>query len=216
MISISPGWILGPKGPRAFEQSCRVCAFVDAVQVEAVHKVVGETGGGAMFGRFGIGIDGELAERDPDVQVGVQVADALDGQPVTEQLVVGHSKVFPGIADAGRVFADEMPKEGVFPGFVERDPVLDAVPKGLDDDLGIVGEIVGGIPTDEPAILLEQGLGHIPVEHRDKGRDVFLQERIDQALVVIQPLGVDRAFALGEHPAPGDREAVGVHLASRP
>ena len=149
------GLDFGPKGPRAFEQSCRVCAFVDAVQVEAVHKVVGEVGGVAMFGRFGVGIDGELAEGDADVQVGMQVADALYRQPVAEQFVVGHSKVFPRITDAGRVFADEMAEEGVFPGFVERDPVLDAVAQGLDDDLGIVGEIVGGIPTNEPAILLE-------------------------------------------------------------
>ena len=50
------------------------------------------------------------------------------------------------------------------------------------------------------------------MEHRDEWRDVFLQERIDQALVVIQPFGVDRAFALRQHPAPGDGEAVGVHL----
>src|SRR5262245_25522693 len=99
---------------------------------------------------------------------------------------MGHPEILPGVGHAWGMFADEIAEERVRPGFVECDPMFDAVAKCSDDHLNILSEIGRCLASSKAAILLEERLGHVPMIERDEGGDVLRQQGIDQAVVVIE------------------------------
>ena len=91
--------------------------------------------------------------------------------------------------------------------FVERDPVLHAVPERADDRVRVPRE---GVRHDAraPAALGLERLRKVPVEHRHPRGDPMLEHRVDQALVEGEALLVQRAMALGEDAGPCEGESV--------
>src|SRR5512139_856193 len=105
--------------------------------------------------------------------------------------MMGHTEIRERVMMPGRMRPEQMPKGGMLPRFVERDPVLGAVAQSFDDHLSIIRKIVCHIaPGKAPAAVL-QGLRRVPVEERDEGQDASFKQRIDKAFVVIQSLLVD-------------------------
>jgi len=62
----------------------------------------------------------------------------------------------------------------------------------------------------EPAATLVQGHRQIPMIERRHRSDALLQQGVDQARVEVQPQTIDRPPSLGQHPAPGQAEAIEV------
>jgi hypothetical protein len=93
--------------------------------------------------------------------------------------------------------------------FVDGEVVLDAVAELLGEVAGVVGERLGCLDRPPAAVAVLEGLGQVPVVQGGEGLDPGLQQRIDQAAVEVEALGVGLAGALGEDPGPGDREPVG-------
>jgi hypothetical protein len=75
--------------------------------------------------------------------------------------------------------------------------------------VGVVGEAIGRLAV-QPAALVLQVLGQIPVIERDEGLDAALAQAIDQALVEVDALGVGLASQV-HHARPGNGKAVGIH-----
>ena len=50
------------------------------------------------------------------------------------------------------------------------------------------------------------------MEERDEGRAVSLEERIDQAAIIVQTFLVDLSATFGQDATPGDGEAIGVQV----
>jgi hypothetical protein len=81
---------------------------------------------------------------------------------------------------SGRKHALPVPEDGNDPGFVECDPVFDAVSEGLEADARVLPEMIraGWI---EPSVGFEmEGEWKVPVVERDPGCDAMVQERIDK------------------------------------
>ena len=96
-------------------------------------------------------------------------------QPVREQLMVGGRQGVEHQGLAGGVQAESVAVDGVDERFVERDPHRDAVAEALGHDVGVLGEPGGGVPV-EPAAVVLQRLRQVPVEQRDHGGDVVLEQ----------------------------------------
>ena len=77
-----------------------------------------------------------------------------------------------------------------------------------------LGEGLGGVAIG-PATLILQRLRQVPVVERDVWRDPALQQRVDQARIVVQPGLVHAPVALRQDARPGEREAVGVEVELR-
>ena len=113
--------------------------------------------------------------------------------------------------EAGGVFTVEMAEADEALGFVERDPVADAVGKPVNHDGRIVGEPVGTVGI-EPAAPHEQVVGKVPVEQRNPWLDTGGEELIDQAVVETEAGFVHLAAAGGHHPGPRHRKTIGLEL----
>ena len=77
------------------------------------------------------------------------------------------------------------------------------------DDGGIVGERVGRVAL-LPAAQGLQLLRQVPVIKRGPGLDAFGQQLVDQPVVEVEALRIERAAAVGKDARPGDREAIGA------
>lgn len=98
------------------------------------------------------------------------------------------------------------------PRLVERNPVL-YLREILEADLGVVLEVRGELLLVQHAtVSLVELLGKVPMEEGDEGGDPIGSELVNKLLVVFDTLGVDGvvAAAEGNHPRPGDGEAVGA------
>ncbi len=145
-------------------------------------------------------------ERDPELLA--RAADHLAGQPVRQQQVVhrGHGRV--GLGAARRVDSRRVAEERGAPRLVQRREPVDAVTERLDDRLGVLGELVGGVPV-RPATCVLQLLREVPVVQRRPRLDPVLQQRVHEPAVEVEARLVDRA-AVRSHARPRDREPVGL------
>ena len=158
----------------------------------------------------GLGQHGDQVQDDPDRGVGAHVADPVGGQRPAQQQVVRRQERGGRLAATRCVDAAGVAQERRAPRLVVRRPDLHAVGQPLGDQAGVVGEAVRGVARRPAAGVLE-GLREVPVVQRRQRLHAAREQRVDEALVVVQPGGVRGAATGRLHPRPGDREAVAVH-----
>ncbi len=84
-----------------------------------------------------------------------------------------------------------------------------AVAELLADGRRVVHERVDAA-APEPAAVVHERLRHVPVVERQHRLDASLEQRIHEALVVVERRRVDRAAAVGQTRRPRRREPVGL------
>ena len=136
-------------------------------------------------------------------------AERLERQPVAEEDVMGRRRGQAHVAMARSVRADPVALVHGLLGLVERGPHAHPVAQGIGEHAGVLRQQLGGVTARPPALVLER-LGQLPVVHGGHRDDAVRPQLVHQRAVVVQPRLVDRAAAAGQHPRPGDREAVGA------
>ena len=96
---------------------------------------------------------------------------------------------------------------GLVQGHVLFDPALEP----LRNDPGIAAESIHNVPV-QPAALVLQSSGQIPVVKGNHGLDAVGQQFFHQIVIELQALLVNLAVAVGNHPGPADGEAVGLNV----
>ncbi len=135
-------------------------------------------------------------------------AQRLHGAPVREQRVVrGEQELREAQLVAGRVPALDEAGAQEHLRLVERHPVLHAIAEALRDQRRVVGEPAADVAV-QPAAAVVERQRQIPVIKRHPRRDARGEERVDQAIVEIEPLRVRRAGALRDHARPRHAQAV--------
>jgi hypothetical protein len=104
------------------------------------------------------------------------------------------------VADAGERF-----------GFVENDPLADAIAQRLRHRARILGETFRRIAIGPAAVVLER-LRQVPVIQRDDGANARFEHRIGDALVVIQSPGVHASAARGLDSRPCNRVTIALDV----
>src|SRR6185369_3586446 len=94
-------------------------------------------------------------------------------------------------------------------GLVDRAPQRYAAPEFFEQHRGVVREPARHVSVPPAAAILEH-LRQVPMEEREHGRDAGLEQRVHEPVVERQAGLVHAPRASGEHPAPGDREAIGA------
>ncbi len=79
-------------------------------------------------------------------------------------------------------------------------------PSRRADDLGVLAERVDGAPLDPAALVLERN-GKVPVVERDEGLDVAREQLVDHPVVEVEACLVHPAATLREDARPRDGEA---------
>src|SRR5579884_3301240 len=98
------------------------------------------------------------------------------------------------------------------PGFVECDPVVDAVSQPMRDDSHILGKGLGCLATTPTADLVLQGLRQIPVIQGDERLNVCCQQSINQAVIKVESGRIDLSSASGQDTRPSNGEAIGLQV----
>lgn len=135
---------------------------------------------------------------DADVR-GAGRAQRLDGEAVSQQLVVGGRERVEQQLPAGRVGAEGVPQQGVFGRLVDGDPLRHAVTETPGHHGHVLGEPGRRVPL-QPVEPDRQ----VPVEEGGDRADTGRAELVDEPVVEVEA-------AWRVHPRPRDREAVGVH-----
>ena len=145
-------------------------------------------------------------QRDPDLGVGDEVTKHVDGAAVRDENVVRRREGVTTARPPGRVLPGAVPHPPDDPGLVVRDPALHTVSEPPGDGGGVVGKRLDDPAVGPAAAILERDR-KIPVIERDARLDSRGEQRIDEAVVEVEPFLVDRADAVRDHAWPGDREA---------
>ena len=135
-------------------------------------------------------------------------ADHIRAGLVCGEQVVDGSEARPPPAPAGRVNADGVAEEAADGWFVHRQPGGDEVGEALEHHVGELGEPHGSLGARPTAARLER-VRQRPVVERGQRRDLALEQRFDQALVVVEPTRLDSPDTVGEDAGPRDLEPVG-------
>src|SRR5215469_2847873 len=90
---------------------------------------------------------------------------------------------------------------------VENAPGIDAIPEMLNDKVGVVDEVSGGVAIG-PATFIFERLGKIPVVNGHERADAGLVQLVENALVVIEAFGIGGARSVGLNARPTDGEAI--------
>ncbi len=85
-----------------------------------------------------------------------------------------------------------------------------AIAELCGDKAGVIGERLGGLAPLPSAKTVLQGQRQVPVIEGDVGRHSGCEQRVDEAIVEIEPLRIGRAASVGKNARPGNREAVGA------
>src|SRR6266852_4812323 len=120
-----------------------------------------------------------------------------------------HGQLF--IAHAGSVDTISIAEIGRTPGFILREPPVNAVSQATRHHLGIIFESISRI-ANEPSTTILQGHRQIPMIKRGKGTNASSEQGIDQAVVKIQAWFIDSTAALRQDARPGERETIGVQI----
>ena len=129
--------------------------------------------------------------------------------PLGKVLVVDRGAVVVTPPQIGRVAADAMAEDRDDRGLVQHHPVLRAVAEPPGDDLRVIGEPVGDVAVGPAAAILKR-LRQVPVIQAGPRLDAATEQRIDQTVVEIQPLGIRRPRPGRLNARPRDGEPVGL------
>ena len=111
----------------------------------------------------------------------------------------------------GCVGAFEIAPVGESQGLVEQHPIGNAIAESAGGEPGIISE-AGSCVASGPASGIFESLGQVPVIEGDKRTDSGFEQGIDEAVVIIDPLGIRGTGAGGLKPRPGNRKPVAVQL----
>ncbi len=111
------------------------------------------------------------------------------------------------VRDARSMNTGAMTQKGSAPRLVERREGRDAIPEGLPDHVGVLGEAGCGVAT-RPASGVLKCLRQVPVIERDQGRDRLVEQAVDQPGVEVETGLIHRARTGGHDSRPRDREPV--------
>ena len=158
-----------------------------------------------------LGVAGRLArrhaERGPDHRVRARRAHRAERLTLREIHGVAGAQERVEIAAPGRVDPDEISEQREDRRLVEDHPVRDAIAERADHDLGVVREAARRVALGPAAAVFER-LRQVPVVERRERADPRLEQAVDEAPVVVEPLRVRAAGAFRLDARPGDREAV--------
>ena len=112
---------------------------------------------------------------------------------------------------ARRVFAVAVAQEGGALGLVEGHVLSDLPLEPPGHDAGVAAEGGHDVPVQPAALVLERA-GQVPVVEGDHGLDAAGQQLIHQGLIELQALLVDLPVSVGDDPGPADGEAVGLDV----
>jgi hypothetical protein len=147
------------------------------------------------------------AERSADLQLGVDGLDGAEGLALRDIDDVRGTHAFGEILARWGVNAPGVAEKRENPRFVENAPVGDAVAESANDNFGVVREARGEIPIG-PAAGVFQFLREIPMVERAERTDFCFEERVAEALVVVEALGIRSASASSLDARPRNRETV--------
>src|SRR5206468_7618242 len=137
------------------------------------------------------------------------------GRPtVREQHVVDRRQRAAPVLFTRGMEAVRVAEDAVHPRLVDRAPPRDAVAIGVEAGARVLGERVDDVAVAPAALVLER-LRQITVIERDERLDAVLEQRVDQAVVVLEAARLAVASAAREEPRPREREAVRVHAEPR-
>ena len=210
-LSDEPQVRVGHSGPRCAEQLGqlrRVGAAQHRFEKQAVHVRVGAARRIAVLGRVARRMLGLQVQHDADVPFALGAV-GLDGRAVGAEQVVRDARPGGHVAVSRREGAVHVAAVHDDPRLVDRRPQRHAVSERAEHHAGIIGEPVGHV-TVEPAAVVVEGGGEVPVIEGDGGLDAAGEQRVDEAVVERDAARVHRAAAHGEDAAPRDAEAVGV------
>ena len=146
---------------------------------------------------------------DADAARHVLRAQRLHREAVAEQLVVHRRQRVEHEGRTRRVHPEGVAVEGDARGFVEGDPLVDAVTEGLRREQGVVGETRCCVAR-HPAALVLEGFWHVPVEQCRDRADARGQQLVEQAVVERYAGLVGWPRAAGLDARPRQREPVRV------
>ncbi len=104
--------------------------------------------------------------------------------------------------------AEQMRQDHRAPRLVEGRHRIEPVTEAADDCLRVALEGVSR-GTRRPAAIAHQRQRQVPVIERRKGLDAARLQAVDQLVVEVEPLLVDRPGAVRHDAWPGDRESIG-------
>src|ERR1019366_9135459 len=85
--------------------------------------------------------------------------------------------------------------------------VDDLVTERLHQDIGVIGKVSRGVAVG-PATLVFERLRHLPMIHGDEGMDVGFVQLLENALVMVESLGIGGAGSIGLNARPTDGETI--------
>ncbi|GAA3235051.1 hypothetical protein GCM10020256_52630 [Streptomyces thermocoprophilus] len=164
-------------------QALRVGAEQDGFGEEAVEQQVVEGCRLLVGGVVGGGPGRAVRVGDADLP-GAGGAQRADGESVGEELVVGGRQGVEQELLAGGVDAEGVAEQGVLGGFVEGDPVADAVAEPGGDRAHVLGEPGRGVPFQPVQVG-----GEVPVVEGDDGADAGGAQFVDEPVVEAEAAG---------------------------
>ena len=169
----------------------------------------GLAGGLAALGGVVAGIAQPAAGHHAHGDVGAHGLDGPLGGAVGQGHVVqGAGHVGVAQLPAGGVQAVAVAQVGGALGLVEGHEAVHAAPEVLRHHAGVALKGGHDVPV-EPAALVLQGAGEVPVIQRDQRADAVGAQLVHQLVVEFEAQGVDCAVAVRDDPGPAYREAVG-------
>ena len=145
---------------------------------------------------------------DPDLAGRLRGPELLHRAAVRDHRVVHRLLAGPAIGDPRREHAQSVADpEG--DGFVDRGPEGNAVAELLEGERRVVPEPLDRVAV-RPSTQILESLGEVPVEQGGVRCDAVLEQGIDEVVVEVDPLLVDRTAAFGQEARPAQGEPIGV------
>ena len=146
MVAMSAAVDAWRVGPEPVHERARVAPVEDGVE-EEVDGIGGDPVARRHVGRSIAGGDVELrVERQSDGPARRRGTEALHGEAVTDEEVVGDLVGQRPVATARRMVAGGVTEERLAPRLVVRDPARHAVAEPVVDEAGVVREAIGRRP----------------------------------------------------------------------
>ena len=181
-------------------------AAEDRVEKLSVHVGVGPYRGLAIGARSRCRILGLQVHGDPD-RVAALCAIGPNRLSMREEQVLRDARALGQVATPrcqGPFYITTLHHD---PRLVQGDPQLDAITERAVEQTGVVREPVGDVAV-RPSPPFIQGHRQVPVIKGYYRRDAVIQQPIHEALVEREPLAVDAAAPLRQHPAPTHAEPI--------
>ena len=145
----------------------------------------------------------------PDLGRRARLAQRGDGEPVSEQQVVGGPQGGSRLTTAGCVGPGRIAEERRAPRLVQGDPGAHPVAEAPVRGHREVGESPGSVAFGPAAGVLER-LREVPVVERRDRVDAAGEQPVDEPVVEVQAARLDPRAAARQDARPGQREAVGA------